>query len=157
MLLFLLGAPTRNFAGWRAGETPVHLAAGRWLGQTLPKDALIATSNAGAVPYASGLPTLDMLGLCDRRIARRPVKEMGRGVAGHEKGDGAYVLERRPQVILFQVARFSDAALTPEEAGRPLWLSERELWADPRFQREYKLRSARLPGFYFNYFERVAP
>ncbi len=153
-LLFALGGPARDFARWRADETPVHLAAGRWLKANFPPQTLVATSNAGAVPYASDLPTLDMLGLCDRRIAHRPVGAMGEGMAGHEKGDGQYVLDRRPRVILFQLTRFSDGPLAAAQASRPLWLGERELSGDQRFLQEYQVRSARLPGFYFNFFER---
>lgn len=156
VLLIALGGPTREFARWRADETPVHLAAGRWLKANVPPGTLLATSNAGAVPYASGLPTIDMLGLCDRHIARRAVGGMGEGTAGHEKGDGGYVLDRKPRIILFQLTRFSEAPLTTNQANRPLWLGERELAADRRFLEEYTVRSARLPGFYFNFFERTA-
>jgi hypothetical protein len=68
---------------------------GEWLRAQLPPDALVATNAAGALPYFSDLPTLDMLGLTDRHIARsRPDR---RQWVGHERGDGAYVLSRRPR------------------------------------------------------------
>ena len=41
----------------------------------LPADTLIALDGVGAVPYYSGLPTLDRLGLNDHEIARQPFLE----------------------------------------------------------------------------------
>lgn len=153
-LLIGLGRETREFAFWRAAEVPVHLAAGKWLGENYPPQTWLATANAGAIPYASNLPTVDMLGLCDRHIAHRKVAEMGKGFAGHEKGDGAYILARRPQIILFQLTRFSDGPVAPQQVLQPLWLSERELVASPQFAAAYAPRSVRLPGFYFHFIER---
>ncbi|MEZ4238779.1 MAG: hypothetical protein R3F59_22030 [Myxococcota bacterium] len=110
---------------------------GLWLRDHLPPDALVATNTAGSVPYFSGLPALDMLGLCDEHIAHAPVPRMGRGLAGHEKGDGAYVLSRRPAVVLWGAAR-----------GRrsPLFRSDRQLDALPAFHRQYRLERHTLPS-----------
>lgn len=58
--------------------------------------ATLAVDAAGKIPYFSGLPTIDMLGLNDRHIARRPVS---RSVVGHGKFDPDYVLGRRPELI----------------------------------------------------------
>ena len=152
-----LGGPTRAFVAWRAEVLPVHRAAGRWLGEAFPPDAWLATGNAGVLPYESRLPTIDMYGLCDRHIALREMPRMGEGPPGHEKGDGKYVLDRKPRIILVMRARFSDHPLTWEEVrALRLSVSEREIFADPRFRREYELRHRRLPGFWFNWFERVA-
>lgn len=156
-LTFGLGDGTRDFALYRAQELPVHLAAGRWLGRTLPAGSVIATCNAGALPFAAGLPTIDMCGLCDERIAKRPVRDMGRGMAGHEKTDARYVLGRTPDVILLMEphARFSAAPL--EAADVPhhlLWASDHEMWSMPAFHADYAFRSVRLPGFYLNLFVR---
>ncbi|MDQ7006492.1 MAG: hypothetical protein Q9Q40_04610 [Acidobacteriota bacterium] len=154
-VLFSLGSDVRGFAAWRAAQLPVHRAAGRWLGDHFPAESWLATGNAGVLPYESGLPTIDMYGLCDRHIAMREMPAMGHGAPGHEKGDGSYVLERRPTVILFQFARFTDSPASIEQIGRlRMSVSEREIWADPRFLQHYDLRSARLPGFYFNYFQK---
>lgn len=57
----------------------------------------IAVSAAGAIPYYSKLPTLDMLGLNDRYIAQQPAKP-GYGL-GHDHGDGEYVILRQPDLI----------------------------------------------------------
>ncbi len=152
--LWWLGSPARDFAEWRRQQLPIHLSAGRWLRDNLPQGSWLAAGNAGVLPYESGLPTIDMFGLCDRTIGTRELP-LGGGLPGHEKGDGAYVLDRKPALILFQFARFSAAPLSREEIGHlGMSLSEREIWADPRFATSYRLRSERMPGFTFNFFER---
>jgi hypothetical protein len=149
------GDLSREFVTLRARQIPVHRAAGEFLGEEFPPSSWIATGNAGLIPYASRLPTIDMIGLTDAHIAAREVETLGRSLAGHGKGDGGYVLRRAPRVILFQQARFSSRPLDEEQVARRLFsLSERELWNDERFHRRYRLVSTRLPGFYFNYFVR---
>jgi arabinofuranosyltransferase len=146
----------RVFTLWRRSVLPTHTAAGRWLGAHYPPTAVLATNNAGVLPYYSNLPTIDMLGLCDAAIARRKMPAAATGLAGHEKGDGAYVLRRDPDIVLFMQARFSSAPLAESEAERMKFgVSESELWDLPEFHRAYKWTSAPLPGFTFNYFERT--
>lgn len=70
---------------------------GRFLHQA-PPDFLLAIDAAGKVPYYSGLPTLDMLGLNDRHIGQRKMPNPGFIVA-HSKYDPDYVLSRKPQLI----------------------------------------------------------
>jgi hypothetical protein len=153
-----VGQPARDFVDWRREQIPVHRAAGRFLNQAFPPHAWLATGNAGLIPYESKLPTLDMVGLCDRHIARQPAPAEPGAVAGHLKGDGDYVLARSPRIVLFQNARFSTGPLPKERVGDVLFaVSERELWNDPRFHRRYELVSTQLPGFTFNYFERRKP
>jgi hypothetical protein len=110
---------------------------GRWLRAHFPPDTVIAVNTAGTVPYESGFVAIDLLGLCDRTIARRPIASMGRGQAGHEKGDGAYVLSRSPDLVMFGAA-----------PGRrtPVYRSDRELFADPAFRAGWVLERAPLPS-----------
>lgn len=68
---------------------------GRFLAEQ-PGDSVLAVDAAGKIPYFSGLPTIDMLGLTDRHIAR--VESRGEWV-GHSKMDPEYVLARRPDFI----------------------------------------------------------
>lgn len=70
---------------------------GRFLSQA-PPGSLLAIDAAGKVPYYSGLPTLDMLGLNDRHIGHRKMPEQPFNVA-HSKRDPDYVLSRNPQLI----------------------------------------------------------
>ena len=77
-----------------------RLAVGRALRQLFPPDAVLAIHSAGAIPYAAGLPTIDMWGLSDLHIAHREMPQMGSGMAGHEKTDFAYVFGRAPAVFI---------------------------------------------------------
>lgn len=110
---------------------------GLYLREHFPADTLIATNTAGSVPYFSGLRAIDMLGLCDAHIAHRRMPAMGRRKPGHEKADGAYVLSREPDLVLFGAAR-----------GRrePFFVSDRELDALPEFHERYRLEAHGLPS-----------
>ncbi len=110
---------------------------GLWLKKNLPSGSLIATNTAGTIPYYSKLPVVDMLGLNDVTIAHRAVADMGAGLAGHEKGDGAYVLARNPAVIQFH-----------SSVGRlkPSFRSDRELFELPEFHRKYHAVEVIIPS-----------
>jgi hypothetical protein len=109
---------------------------GAWLKGRLDALDLIAVNTAGSLPYRAELPTIDMLGLTDATIAKRPVFVVSAGWAGHRRGWGAYVLERRPRVIVW----YNSAG-----AADPFYLSDRELADDPRFRFFYRLRRVDLP------------
>jgi len=109
----------------------VGMIVGQWLGANVQPDALLATNTAGSVPYYSGLRTIDMLGLTDAHIAHRDVKGLGRSWVGHEKADGAYVLERRPDYVMFGSSLGSI---------QPAFASDRELDAQPLFHQLYEPR-----------------
>lgn len=73
---------------------------GRWMRENLPADTYIAVGGAGALPYASGLRTLDSFGLTDSHIAHhvRPAGDR----PGHQKiAPLQYLLERKPDLICF--------------------------------------------------------
>ncbi|MCB9678686.1 MAG: hypothetical protein H6737_26525 [Alphaproteobacteria bacterium] len=110
---------------------------GLWMRENLAPDGLLATNTAGSVPYFSRLRTVDMLGLNDAHIAHREMPRMGRGRAGHEKADGAYVLSRDPDYVHFGSALGRD---------KPVFASDRELYAQPGFTERYVLRRYRLPS-----------
>lgn len=75
---------------------------GRMLGRGFSNERpLLAVTAAGALPYWSGLPCMDLLGLNDRYLARRPSASAGEMWIGHGFGDSGYLLERRPDLILF--------------------------------------------------------
>lgn len=72
---------------------------GKWLGDYAKPGETLAVAVAGAIPYYSGLYTIDMLGITDPHIAHVKIEKMGSGRAGHEKHDVDYVLARRPTYI----------------------------------------------------------
>jgi arabinofuranosyltransferase len=88
-----------------------------------PRQPLLATDLAGCIPYFSGLPTIDMLGLNDRWIASHPPADFGTGQIGHELGDGRYVLGRNPDLVGF----------TEERGAMPRFRVGWEMVRDKRF------------------------
>ncbi|MCZ6649904.1 MAG: hypothetical protein O7D35_04485 [Acidobacteria bacterium] len=146
----------RYFAAQRRMDLKILRQAAAWFDTNLPADALMATGPAGAIPYYTGRPTLDMWGINHAVIGRREMPRMGRGPAGHEKGDGALVLASLPHVILFTEARFSRMPL-PENnlASGYLYVSERELLELPGFHDRYRWRSVPLASTMMNFFQRI--
>jgi len=90
---------------------------------------LHAVDAAGALPYWSELPSLDMLGLNDFYLAHHPPPGFGHGPIGHELGDGAYVFSRAPDLISFNNAG---------GAATPAFLSGEQMLAMPAFHRAYQ-------------------
>lgn len=80
-------------------STVDNILLGLELRQACDPTALVADFWAGATPYFSELPTIDMLGKTDRWIARRPAWKPG-GIPGHDKFDFDYVFRRRPDAIV---------------------------------------------------------
>ncbi|MFY9345428.1 MAG: hypothetical protein WAT39_23250, partial [Planctomycetota bacterium] len=118
---------TQRLSGWEwYGK-----AAGQWLRRGFAaRQPLLAVDAAGATPYFSGLPCLDMLGLCDRTIARTPLAPDQPFVAGHARANGGYVLSRRPDLVMFG---------TPPGSPQPQWLGGRQMEADAAFLADYRL------------------
>jgi hypothetical protein len=94
------------------------------------RSPLLAVDSAGCLPYFSGLPALDMLGLNDRHLAWNAPAEIGTGWIGHEAGDGDYVLRRQPDLIVF---------CSPAGGPRPCFRSGIEMFREPAFHRDYRL------------------
>jgi arabinofuranosyltransferase len=91
---------------------------------------LLAVEAAGCLPYFSNLPSLDLLGLNDRYLARKGSDQLGRGRIGHELGDAQYVLERRPDLMILHAVEGSPRLTGPTGSG---------LREDRRFRQWYQL------------------
>jgi arabinofuranosyltransferase len=115
---------------------------GQYINKAWPAGSVVALATAGSTPYfAPGFTYVDTLGLNDRTIAHRPAVPMRtakQALPGHAKGDGAYVLRRQPDFIIFGPAW---GAL----ASRPVFLTDIELAATPEFHRCYVPEILRLP------------
>lgn len=105
---------------WEFDGKALGLALKKAFGEQQPT---IAVSAAGCLPYWSELPAIDMLGLNDAHIARATRQP---GYPGHEMGDGAYVLDRRPDIVVFSVG-----------AREPGFPSGKQMVEDARFARRY--------------------
>jgi hypothetical protein len=112
---------------------------GIWLRLNSRSNAVLATNTAGSIPFYSRLKTIDMLGLNDLHIAHRTIAGLGKGRAGHEKGDGAYVLSRRPDYIHLGS---SLGSVRPDHD----FIGDEEVFALPLFHRLYELKTVLLPS-----------
>jgi hypothetical protein len=135
--------------------------AARWLQTNAPPNAVVASTPAGAIAYYMDRDVIDMLGLNDVHIAHVTVDGSGRGRAGHEKGDGKYVLSRSPDYILLGNVAVLPRAIEEDEMERKLvQRSEHEIWADPEFHRRYERQSVELSDEgvfrYFTFYRRKA-
>lgn len=89
------------------------------------KNPLLSVDPAGALPFYSRFDAVDNYGLSDRHIARTKAKG---GAIGHDHGDGAYVLGRQPDLMVFGLPT----------GGTPSSHTGREIAADPQFARDYR-------------------
>ena len=111
---------------------------GRALAAAFPSEQpLLAVDAAGALPFYSGLPCLDLLGLCDRTIATTPLPAwLATTLAGtpkppgHLRGNGRYVLDRAPDLFVFG---------PPPGRPLPVFASGAEAEEDARFRDGYRL------------------
>ncbi len=81
-----------------------NIKLGRQLAATRAPGTLIAVASAGAITYEARLPTIDMYGLTDGRIAHGPYPARAPGRL--MKWDNAYVLSRRPELIVINRGYF---------------------------------------------------
>lgn len=133
--LYLLPGRLHAMNLYAAGARSSYVALGRILNDTLPPAATIAIGDAGMLPYYADRTSIDILGLNDRHIARQP----GRFMSG--KRDSAYVLAKRPQVIVLLSASEGAGWRTPADA---------DLATHPEFISAYERMSTwqLLPHYY---------
>lgn len=149
---------TRGWPQARRTHNGQLRAVGEWLHTNTTPNTLIAVSSIGALPYYADRPTLDMMGLTDPHIGRRKVASMGLGPSGHEKGDGAYVLSRRPDIILFDKGHLFPAEVAAEEVLKGArGVSEVELARAPELLQDYQMLKASIPAGIFYWFQRRRP
>ena len=112
---------------WEWDGEVVGLMLKRGFGEEQP---LLAVTAAGCLPFWSELPALDMLGLNDYYLARNRPENFGAGYLGHELGDGAYILEQRPDVVIFN---------GPEGGPETTYRSGLEMLDMPAFHAMYSM------------------
>jgi arabinofuranosyltransferase len=121
---------------------------GLWFRDNMDRGATLAINSAGAVSYYSNLKVIDMLGLTDEHIAHMRIQNFGKGVSGHEKGDGIYVLSREPDIIQFGTTYGWEG---------PEYIGGEQIFARPEFRRDYTRKSVDLSsGKKLIYFVRKA-
>ena len=129
---------------------------GKALKNIADKNDYIALVPIGAVGYYSKINVIDMVGIVDPVIAHEKYSPglVKKWTAGHTKGDGKYILSRKPKYIL----------LTDYLTKRPLeklykrpmqFKSVIEIWTSEEFHREYEFYPVEVTkGWYCNLFKR---
>jgi arabinofuranosyltransferase len=92
------------------------------------RDPLLVSDAAGVVPFFAHMEVIDPLGLNDYHIARHPIADRGEGWVGHELGDGTYVLDHKPDLVLLA-----------DYYGKVEFPADLQLVNDPRFAAHYQL------------------
>ena len=110
----------RHINNWRK-DYNIRKKAGFYLKNNFESDTIVALNPAGIIPYYSGFQTIDMLGLNDYYIGHNGKRDRSLRFA-HQTGDGAYVLSKEPDVILFG----GTLEIRPGHniSGREIWRSE---------------------------------
>ncbi len=153
LLVFSLQASSHDpNVGPEGGAVKDRAEIGRWLRANVPADTVIAVIPAGAIPYESGLPTIDMLGINDEHIAHTD-RHLGALAAGHEKYNSDYVLDRAPDIIIIEDV-FNDRAWAREDYGKligGLIPARIDMLSNERLWREYQPRGVEVKeGEWFN-------
>jgi len=120
---------TRQAHEWRT-IYPIRVEVAEFLKRDLKKNAVIAVNAAGVIPYYSGLRTIDMLGLNCRHIARNGRRDRTLPY-GHQAGDGDWVLDQRPDVIML-------GGIGSKEPGE--FVSDQDIYKNNEFKRLYNAR-----------------
>lgn len=116
---------------WELGAISVGKMLKQGFGEAQP---LLAIGAAGAVPFYSELPAVDMLGLNDYYLPRHKPADFGKGFYGHELSDPDYVLDRKPDLVFITNGTFGDLQ------------AEKDLLAKPEFAGLYTLIPLRAPA-----------
>jgi hypothetical protein len=109
-LLFAGGVPA--YRAYGHGVSAAYRPLGEHLRAILPADGVYACGDAGAIAYYARRTAIDILGLNDRHIARRP------GQFSLSKHDADYVLSRQPDAIVLTARSASGGDwITPPDAA----------------------------------------
>jgi hypothetical protein len=124
---------------WDDYNIPRLYKLGLEMRRIMPADATFALCPVGAFSFACGGTVIDMLGLNDRGIARLPIKAMGHGQMGHEKGNGQLVLSRKPDFILLRGNPNPEVGkVTAPDQELLYLLPVIQIWNDETFHAEYE-------------------
>jgi arabinofuranosyltransferase len=119
---------------------------GQRLAAALPPSTVVALPHIGAVGYYSHLPVLDLLGLVDGELARRPRTggpPRGFNDIGHECFDIAWSLSHRPAVVVPSRTYGSRPFTNVSELG-PDFQAEAQLFEAMGRRNDYRLINVRI-------------
>jgi arabinofuranosyltransferase len=143
----------QTFPRWTLG----FVVMGQTLRQVARPGDSVAVVPVGAIGYYSELRVVDMVGLVDPVIAHQPFDPAYTATwrPGHDKGDGRYVLSRRPTFIQLTDSLTSQPSSEPGRHAMQ-YKSVVEIWRSPEFHERYVFHPIRVQGgWYYNVYRRV--
>ena len=137
---------------WQHG----FIIMGKTLHQIALKEDYIAVVPIGAIGYYSKINVIDMVGLVDPVIAHEQFspESVRKWTAGHTKGDGKYILSRKPKYIQLTDYLTRKPLEVPHKRSLQ-FTSVEQIWKSEEFHREYEFYPVEaLDGWYYNLFRR---
>lgn len=117
----------------------------------------VAAIPVGIIGYKSMMKVYDMVGIVDPYIAHQKFdpRYLSQWIPGHNKGDGSYILSRKPDYI--QLTDYITRKPQPEPSPRSLsFKSINEIWLSDKFQKDYKFRYVEVAdGWYYNFYQKI--
>jgi arabinofuranosyltransferase len=141
-----------NEAQWANGWKEIGL----WLRDKYEPGTRIAVITAGAIPFYSDLPCIDILGLNDVTIAHAPSQNIDWRYPGHEKSHPGYVLKQKPKFIqLFPLLFFGSRPYPEWSMERMLtYTAQQDIWDYESFRSGYSFVLEKTDKGYLSYYER---
>ena len=109
-------------------------AVGRELRRAAEPGTSVALSPIGMIGYYSELPIVDVLGVTNTAVLEAD-PDLGIGLKGHHRHDGAWVLSQEPDLVVPGNALLESLDAGVERVDLP-W--ERSLWEAPEFAANYE-------------------
>ena len=129
---------------------------GKELNKIAEPDDEVACVPIGAIGYFSKITVIDMVGLVDPVIAHEKFERDNNfeWTPGHTKGDGKYILSRKPDYI--QLTDYLTKKPLHEARQRSfMFKSVREIWASEDFHNHYEFYPIEvIDGWYYNLYKR---
>jgi hypothetical protein len=110
----------------------------------------------GAIGYFSKINVIDMVGLVDPIIAHEKLDEerIKKWTAGHTKGDGKYILSRKPEYIQLTDYLTRKPLEVPHKRSLQ-FTSVEQIWESEEFHHDYNFYPVEvIDGWYYNLFRR---
>jgi hypothetical protein len=129
---------------------------GTKLKQIANKDEYIACVPIGAIGYYSKMNVIDMVGIVDPVIAHEQIlpNHLEKWTPGHTKGDGKYILSKKPKYIQLSDYLTRSPLKQPHERSKQ-FTSAREIWESEELHQDYEFYPVEvIDGWYYNLFKR---
>jgi hypothetical protein len=138
---------------WQHG----YALMGEALKNNMQPNECIAAIPVGIIGYKTKMHVLDMVGIVDPVIAHQEFDSeyLKEWIPGHNKGDGNYILSKKPDYIQLIDYITSKPQRIPNQISLQ-FKSIREIWNSPIFHKNYKYLHIQVAdGWFYNLYKRI--